>query len=155
MLLAGSTSLLRSVGCGRKQLHLQGSKVFPNRFYSVDSLWPSASAMRRFGSQVVCSSINCNPLDADDQRTPRKTSSRFSHAQLWCRLERKSVLQLYRARTCAKAIGIQYHSDKDTTTLVCAESGEAFGCLVALRQPNVIIKTGFYVSARSPGTNFM
>lgn len=42
MLLAGSTSLLRSIGCGRKQLHLQGSKVFPNRFYSVDSLWPSA-----------------------------------------------------------------------------------------------------------------
>lgn len=99
--------------------------------------------MRRFRSQFVCSSINCNPLIVDDQKTSRKTSSHFSHAQLWCRLDWKSVLQLNQARTCAKAIGIQYHSDKDTTTLVFAESGEAFGCLVALRQPNVIIKTGF------------
>lgn len=103
--------------------------------------------MRRFRSQLVCFSITCNPLIADDQKTSKKTSSFFSHALLWCRLKRESVLQLYRVRTCSKAIGIQYHSDKDTTTLSFAESGEAFGCLVALRQSSVIIKTVFVMSS--------
>lgn len=50
-------------------------------------------------------------------------------------------------RTCSKAISIQYHSDKDTTTLSFAESGEAFGCLVALQQSNVIIKTVLIMSS--------
>lgn len=99
--------------------------------------------MRRFGSQFVCSSITCNPQIANDQWTSKRTSSRFSHWLLWCRLAWKSVLQLNQERTCAQAIDIQYHSDKDTTTLSFAESGKAFGCLVALRQPNVIIKTVF------------
>lgn len=108
---------------------------------SVDASQLSAPTMRRFRRRLVCFSITCNPLIVHDQQTSRKTSSQFSHALLWCRLEWKRVSQLPQTRTCAQAIDIQYHSDKDTTTLSFAESGKAFGCLLALRQPNVIIET--------------
>jgi hypothetical protein len=79
--------------------------------------------VRRFRRRLVCSSITCNPLIVRDQQASRKTSSRFSRALLWCRLEWKRVSQLPQTRTCAQAIDIQYHSDKDTTTLSFAESG--------------------------------
>ena len=89
---------------------------------SVDASQLSAPAVRRFRRRLVCSSITCNPLIVRDQQASRKTSSQFSRALLWCRLEWKRVSQLPQTRTCAQAIDIQYHSDKDTTTLSVAES---------------------------------
>lgn len=100
--------------------------------------------MRRFRPRVVCFSISCNPLTSIDQRTLRKTSSQFSQSALWCRLEWKRVSQLPQTRTCSQAIDIQYHSDKDTTTLSFAESCDTFSCPLALRQLVVIIETVLY-----------
>ncbi len=57
------------------------------------------------------------PTNGSRSTDLRKTSSQFSHAPLWSRLEWKRVSQLPQTRTCAQAIDIQYHSDKDTTTL--------------------------------------
>lgn len=62
---------------------------------------------------------------------------------LWCRLEWGRVSQLLQTRIYSQAIDIQYHSDKDTTTLSFAESFDTFSCLLALRQQVVVIETVF------------
>lgn len=119
MLLAGSTSLLLTICIASDA---SGLYRFIRTDFSVDWLLPLPSAVRRLGSQFVCSSITCNPLTDHDQKSSKTTSRLFSHELLWCRLERRSVLQLRLTRTCSQAIDIQYHSDKDTTTLSFAES---------------------------------
>ena len=138
MLLAGSTSLLLAV-CAANDA--SGLYRFFRTDFSVDWLLPSVSAVRRLESQFVCSSITCNPLTVHDQESTEMTPWLFSHALLWSRLDRRGVLQLRRQRTCAQAIDIQYHSDKDTTTLSFQKVG-TFCCLSALRQRIVIKKTG-------------
>lgn len=143
MLLAGSTSLLLTVCIASDA---SGLYRFFRTDFSVDWLLLSLSAMRRLESQFVCSSITCNPLTEHDQRPSEMTPRLFSHELLWCRLERRGVLQLRRARTCSQAIDIQYHSDKDTTTLSVQKVG-TFCCLSALRQRIVITKTVFLCSA--------
>lgn len=63
-----------------------------------------------------------HPLALRDQREPRMTLVSFSRAALWCRFEWRRVKQLNQTKTYSQAIDIQYHSDKDTTTLSVAES---------------------------------
>lgn len=125
MLLAGSTSLLLTICIASDA---SGLYRFIRTDFSVDWLLPLLSAVRQLGWQFVCSSITCNPLTKHDQRPSKMTSRLFSHDLLWCRLERRGVLQLRRPRTCAQAIDIQYHSDKDTTTL-SVQKAETFCCL--------------------------
>lgn len=123
------TTFLRT-GC--KQHRLQACIGLSELISQLTRGGCQQSAMRRLQSTLVCVSITCNPLISRDQSKQRMTSVGFSHELLWCRLEWKRVSQLHQTRTCSQAIEIQYHSDKDTTTLSFAESCDTFSCLWAL-----------------------
>ena len=111
------------------------SQLTIEAFYAYIEALPATNRLLQYYLQ---------PTNVDRSTFMRNTSRKFSQSPLWCRLEWKRVSQLPQTRTCSQAIDIQYHSDKDTTTLSFAESCDTFGCLLALRQPVVIIETEFH-----------